>query len=251
MITKKIHYCWFGKEAKSKVFQDCLVSWKLHCPDFEIIMWNEFNTTKYSNPFYKNALRKKKYAFAADYIRAKVLHEQGGVYLDTDIFLIKPLNDLLKYDFFIGEEIEGRTNFAIFGAVPNHRFLKEMIDFYDRTEFNVFSLPVITHTFCSLINRTSVIENEIILAPSFFYPLPYEKRIEDYKSFIVSETYAVHLWEHSWKKREEPEFLQLFKNLIDVIIDFIFYNYSYSYFKRYGKEFSRKIYHSIKQKIKL
>lgn len=59
MIPKKLHYCWFGNNPKSNVFQDCLSSWKLHCPDFEIMEWNERNSKKYSNSFYKNALRKK------------------------------------------------------------------------------------------------------------------------------------------------------------------------------------------------
>lgn len=248
MIPKKIHYCWFGKGEPSQIFQHCLASWKEYCPDFEVILWNELNTKKYANPFYKNALRKKKYAFVADYVRARVLFEYGGIYLDTDMLLLKPLNNLLKYDFFIGEEVEERTSFGIFGATSGHKFLSKMIDFYHQTEFNVFSPPIITHTFSSLINKRSISENEVVLEPSFFYPLPYERHSEDYKLFIKSETYAVHLWEHSWKKKERTVFWQLVKNLIEVTIDFVFYNYSYSYFRRYSKEFSRKIYHLIKQK---
>ena len=250
MIPKKLHYCWFGNNPKSNVFQDCLSSWKLHCPDFEIMEWNERNSKKYSNSFYKNALRKKKYAFAADYIRTKVLYDQGGIYLDTDMLLLKPIDPLLQYDFFTGEEVKGRVAFGLYGAVPKHRFLKQMVDFYNTNEFNVFSPPVITHTFSPMINKQSIVEGEVILDVSFFYPLPYENRLEDYTSFVETETYAVHLWDHSWAKHTESGLSQLFNNLKEVGVDFVFYNYSFDYFKRYTKEFLRKIYHILKSKLR-
>lgn len=251
MIPKKLHYCWFGNNPKSDIFQDCLASWKLHCPDFEIVEWNEINSKKYSNSFYKNALRKKKYAFAADYIRTKVLYEQGGVYLDTDMLLLKPINALLGYVFFTGEEVKDRVAFGLYGSVPKHLFLKRMLEFYNTNEFNVFSPPVITHTFSPIINKQSVIEGEVILDSSFFYPLPYEKRKENYNAFVQPETYAVHLWDHSWAKNTDSGLLQLFKNVKEVAVDFVFYNYSWGYFKRYTREFLRKIYHFLKSKIKL
>ena len=102
MIPKKLHYCWFGNNPKPKIFQDCIKSWQYYCPDFEIKEWNEKNTIQFANSFYINALRKKKFAFVADYIRAKVLFEEGGIYLDTDMMVLQPLDELLKYDFFIG-----------------------------------------------------------------------------------------------------------------------------------------------------
>nr|WP_315199021.1 glycosyltransferase [uncultured Flavobacterium sp.] len=250
MIPKKLHYCWFGNNPKPEIFEDCFVSWKLHCPDFEIVEWNEMNSKKYSNSFYKNALRKKKYAFVADYIRTKVLYEQGGIYLDTDMLLLKPIEPLLQYDFFIGEEVTDRVNFALFGSISNHCFLKKMLEFYNTNEFNVFSPPVITHTFSPMINKQSIVEGEFILDSYFFYPLPYENRMEDYASFIKPETYAVHLWDHSWMKIIEPGMSQLCKNLKEVCIDFVFYNYSWAYFKRYAREFLRKIYHLLKSKIR-
>lgn len=241
-IPKILHYCWFGNNPKSQVFQDCLASWKAFCPDFEIKEWNESNTTQFSNAFYRNALRKKKYAFVADYIRAKVLFEEGGVYLDTDMLLLKPIDSLLKYNFFIGEEVKNRVNFALFGSIPKHCFLAQMLKFYEQTEFNVFSLPVITHTFSPIINRKFIDKEEVIFEPNYFYPLPYENRLESYSGFTQPESYAVHLWDHSWAKSEESGMLLLLGNLKIVIVDFIFYGYSCSYFKRYARGFSRKIY---------
>jgi len=247
-IPKKLHYCWFGSAPKSKIFQDCLESWKTFCPDFEIKEWNEKNTKQFVNSFYKNALRKKQYAFVADYVRARVLFEEGGVYLDTDMLLLKPIDSLLQYDFFIGEEVSGRVAFGLFGVIPKHRFLEQMIVFYNQTEFNVFSPPVITHTFSPVINKKNIDKNEIILDSNCFYPLPYGHRLENYTDFIQTQSYAVHLWNHSWSKSDQKGLLVLLKNLKAVIMDFMFYNYSHSYFKRYGREFSRKIYHLLTAK---
>ncbi|WP_309609397.1 glycosyltransferase [Flavobacterium sp.] len=249
MIPKKLHYCWFGNNPKPKTFQDCLQSWQQFCPDFEIIEWNEKNTQSFANAFYKNALRKKKYAFVADYIRAKVLFDQGGIYLDTDMLLLKPIDDLLQNDFFIAEEVKNRINFAIFGTISNHRFLEQMLNFYNKNEFNGFAPPVITHTFSPVINQETIVTNEIIFSSDYFYPLLFENRLEHYTKYIQPESYAVHLWDHSWGKTNAIGFLGLLENLKTVSIDFLFYGYSFSYFKRYTKEFSRKIIQLAKAKI--
>lgn len=251
MLPKILHYCWFGNNPKSKILQDCIQSWEHYCPDFEIKEWNEKNTVQFANLFYKNALRKKKYAFVADCIRAKVLFEEGGIYLDTDMMLLQPLDILLQYDFFIGEEVSGRINFALFGAQKKHRFLKQMLDFYDATHFNVFAPPVITHTFSPIINVQTIGTNEIIFKPSYFYALPFEHRSDHYSEFIKPESYAVHLWDHSWVKEKQTGFLPLISNLWEVLVDYLFYGYSFAYCKRYFKEFSRKIYHLLKAKIRL
>jgi len=251
MVPKTIHYCWFGNNPKSKVFQDCMQSWKYYCPDFEIKEWNESNTAQFANSFYKNALRKKKYAFVADYVRTKVLFEEGGIYLDTDMMLLQPLDILLQYDFFIGEEVKDRIAFGLFGTPKNHRFLKQMLDYYDSTEFNVFSPPVITHTFSPLINAEIIEPNEIIFKSSYFYPLSFENRLQNYIDFIQPESYAVHLWDHSWAKESQMGIVPLIKNLGEVIVDYLFYNYSYTYFRRYSKDFLRKIYQLIRAKIRL
>ncbi len=249
MIPKIIHYCWFGNEEKPLIFGRCLESWKKFCPDFDFKEWNENNLGTEQHPFLKNALRKKKYAFVADYVRVVRLYEFGGIYLDTDMLLIKPIDELLKYDFFTGEEVEGRVAYGLFGAIKGHPFLKKMIDFYDHTEFNVFSPPVITHTFNPVINRNSIGPNEVICPPSYFYPLRYEDRLADYLQFIQPETRAVHLWNHSWASSPQMGFLSLIRNLKEVTVDYLLYNYSYAYFKRYFRGFSRQLYYLLKARI--
>ena len=250
MIPKKIHYCWFGNNPKSKLILECIASWEKYCPDFEITEWNENNTKHYRNKFFNDALRKNKFAFASDCIRAKVLMEFGGIYLDTDMLLLKEVDaTILRNRFFSAFEVENRVSFGFFGGVKNHRFFKKMVDFYDTTEFNQFSPPVITHTFQPLINKGAIREDEIIYDPELFYPLPYENREEDYRPFVTDKSYAVHLWDHSWKTKSEKELSKLLNGLKVVLIDFLFYNYSKQYFIRYFRGFSRQLYHMLKQNI--
>ncbi len=245
MIPKTLHYCWFGKGPKPVSFSDCLDSWKKYCPDYKIVEWNEDNAPNKEQHFYKNAIRKKQYAFVADCVRARVLLTEGGIYLDTDMLLLKSVDTLLKYDFFIGEEVPGRIAFGLFGAVPGHPFLTRMDAFYNNTEFYSFSPPVITHTFSPLININTLNFNDKILPPDYFYPLAYEDKEEKYLKYTTLNTYAVHLWEHSWKKSNYETTSQLLKNLITVGNDYLFHGYSIPYVKRYGKEFSRKLYHKL------
>ena len=100
MIPKKIHYCWFGRAAKPRLAEKCIKSWKKYCPDYEIIEWNEDNFDVNLNPYTKMCYTQKKYAFLSDYIRLLIVYRHGGIYLDTDVEIIKsfvkfPL-DLLK-----------------------------------------------------------------------------------------------------------------------------------------------------------
>jgi mannosyltransferase OCH1-like enzyme len=245
MIPKTIHYCWFGKEKKPDIFYQCLVSWEKYCPDFEIKEWNENNTKSYQNKFYKNAYRKKKYAFVADCVRVQTLLEYGGVYLDIDMLLIKPIDDLLYSDFIVGEEVTGRVNFALFGAVQGQNFLKKMKKFYDTTPFNEFSVPVITHTFSPLVQTENLTENERIFPPEYFYALPYQNRNEDHSKYVTENSYAVHLWDHSWNAEKNENTSTLVRNLRTVTADYVFYGYPRPYFIRYFREFSRKLYHRM------
>ena len=96
MIPKKIHYCWFGKNPLPADVKKCIESWKKYCPDYEIIEWNESNFDITQNPFMKAAYENKAWAFVSDYARLKVVYDNGGIYLDTDVELLKSLDSLLE-----------------------------------------------------------------------------------------------------------------------------------------------------------
>jgi hypothetical protein len=207
MIPKTIHYCWFGHQPKSQIFKDCFQSWNTHLPDYEIIEWNENNITL-DTAFAKQAYADKKWAFVADYIRLKVLYEKGGIYLDTDMLLLKSLNHLLDNHLFLGVEKREVINAAILGATNAHTFLKLCLTYYENLDFypqRLQGIPFILSEILRLHYNFSTCEVPLLLKDdikiyplSYFYPLPLAKAGQDYKKYIVAESVAVHLWEGSW-----------------------------------------------------
>lgn len=244
-IPKILHYCWFGGKPLPGLAKQCLESWKQNCPDYEIKLWNEQNSKAYFNSFCKQAYREKKFAFVADCVRVKALSEFGGFYLDTDMILVKPIDELRKYHFFSAFEVPGRVAYGFFGGVAGHRFFKLMQHFYDSNYFNRYSLPVITHTFKEEINTEHLKEGEKLFQEEFCYPMPFQKREEDYRNFVTAETYAVHLWDHSWQPQRVESIAWLLKHFFKVHVDYYFYKYPIAYLRRYRKEFARKIYHKL------
>ena len=104
MIPKIIHYCWFGKNPLPDSAKKCVESWKKFCPDYEIKEWNENNFDINCMPFVKEAYEAKKFAFVSDVARLMVVNENGGVYFDTDVEMIRNIDFLLKYKGFLGFE---------------------------------------------------------------------------------------------------------------------------------------------------
>ena len=94
-IPKIIHYCWFGGGPISAESRRCMESWKKYCPDYKIMAWNEQNFDFSTNRYAQQAYEAKRYAFVSDYVRLAVLYEYGGIYLDTDVELVRPLDELL------------------------------------------------------------------------------------------------------------------------------------------------------------
>lgn len=104
MIPRIIHYCWFGKSEMPELAQKCIASWHKYMPDWEYKLWSENNFDVSSVPYTKESYEAKKYAFVSDYVRLWALSNEGGLYLDTDVEVFKPFDDLLKYNAFAGFE---------------------------------------------------------------------------------------------------------------------------------------------------
>lgn len=138
MIPKIIHYCWFGRGEKPKLFYKCYNSWKKLCPDFKIIEWNEDNFDINSAPiFVKEAYENRRYAFVSDYARLKIVYENGGIYLDTDVELIKPLESFLNYNAFFGMQYEGPVvnTGCGFGGIKGEKILLDLMTGYQGIHF--------------------------------------------------------------------------------------------------------------------
>ena len=134
-IPKTIHYVWFGKGKKSPLIKHCIKSWHKIMPDYEIIEWNEENFDINSNTYCRQAYEKKKYAFAADYARLWILYNCGGIYMDTDTAVFKPLDCFLHHSSFTCFESEKIIALGTVGAVKGDPIIKYLLEYYDTREF--------------------------------------------------------------------------------------------------------------------
>ncbi len=132
MIPEKIHYCWFGRGAKPKDVQKCIRSWRRFCPDYEIIEWNEDNFDINKNEYTKMCYEEKKFAFLSDYVRLLVVNEHGGIYMDTDVELLKNPDELLKNEAYFGFETDEYVATGLgFGSVAHGEAVEAMVREYD------------------------------------------------------------------------------------------------------------------------
>lgn len=188
-IPKKIHYCWFGNNPKPTLVKKCIASWKKYCKDYEIIEWNEENFDISQCPRYvQEAYQEKQWAFVTDYARLKIVYENGGIYMDTDVELRKNLNQFLKYNGYFGfeEGIHIATGLG-FGALAKTPILYEMMEDYNNISFiredgsyNLIPCPKInTNIFLKhglkQNNTMQVIKGNILILPSIYLcPISYE-----------------------------------------------------------------------------
>lgn len=137
MIPKIIHYCWFGNNRKPALIKKCIESWKKYMPDWEIREWNEENYDVNKNQYIRNAYAQKKWAFVVDYARFDILNQFGGVFLDTDVELLRPIpEEILSHEAFSGFENPGRVNPGlVYGTVPGQKILKEILEAYEKRSF--------------------------------------------------------------------------------------------------------------------
>lgn len=146
MIPKRIHYCWFGGNKKSKLILKCIESWKKYFPDYEIIEWNETNTNLHENVYVEQAYKAKKWAFVSDYVRMKALFENGGIYFDTDVEVLKPFpRDILALSAFTGFESFSLkvSPGLVFGCEAGNKIAKMMVDSYNLDDFRNESVDTI------------------------------------------------------------------------------------------------------------
>lgn len=206
-IPKKIHYCWFGKTPLPKQAVQCMESWKRYCPDFQIIRWDESNYSISKNEYMNQAYKVKKWGFVPDYARLDIIYQHGGIYLDTDVELIKCLDTLLQNKAFMGFESADRVNLGQgFGAEAGHPLIKEMLEMYDTLKFidkeGEMNLTVSPYYQTAILenhnlkkdNSEQFIENVHIFPSDFFCP----KSLETGKIQITDNTYSIHHFDASW-----------------------------------------------------
>src|SRR5690606_26051366 len=141
-IPKIIHYCWYGDKPFPKMLQYCIDSWKKHLPDYEFMLWNEDNTECDCN-FIRKAYAEKKWAFVSDYVRLKAVFDHGGFYMDTDMLLVKPLDDFLDNQCFFVAEHPKSIGVGIFGAIHQNNFIGLCLESYRKEDAELLPIPKI------------------------------------------------------------------------------------------------------------
>lgn len=206
MIPKKIHYCWFGEKELPIEYKKNIESWKKYMPTYEIIEWNENNYDYNKNEYTKTMFKEKKWAFLTDYARLDIIYNYGGIYLDTDVEVIKPFDDLLINDAFMGTECGNCINTGIgFGAIKGHEEVKknkekyEHLEIYNKGELRLINCPIITTEIlkedgAKLNGQIESINKVTIYPTEYFCPMNYcTGEIK-----ITPNTYSIHKYSMSW-----------------------------------------------------
>lgn len=228
IIPKTINYCWFGNNEKPLIVKKCIESWKKYCPDYKIIEWNEKNFDININNYVKEAYRQKKYAFVSDFARLWIIYENGGIYLDTDVELIRNIDDILENKTFFATEDNIYVNTGLgFGSQKNSEILKKLIDDYsdinfigengkmDKTTCPVRNTKVIEKYINTKVDfdKKTVINDICFYSKEFFCPLDYETK----KMEITNNTFAIHWFSGTWMNKKEKMLKQIkliLKNII-------------------------------------
>lgn len=215
MIPKVIHYCWFGSKPLPPLAVKCIESWKRYLPGYEIKEWNEENFNVDIIPYTKEAYEMKKYAFVSDYARFWILYHYGGLYFDTDVEIIKPMDDIIAKGPFMGCEKDADASGATASAVapglglgvnPGLGLYGELLQLYSSLHFiekdGALNLSTVvqytTEILCAhglqMANDIQYIDGIWIYPKEYFNP-------KDYATGIITisdKTYSIHHFAESW-----------------------------------------------------
>lgn len=244
MIPKKIHFCWLSGDEFPPLIQFCIDTWKKVLPDYEIILWDTKRFDINSVAWVKEAFEAKKYAFAADYIRLYAVYTEGGIYLDSDVEMLKPFNDLLKNKAFIGfEAATGSIEAAIFGGEKGCIWCKEAMNFYHKHHFQLtarggvsgefFAPRIARNTLYKVFSDfpqtapmkpIEINQGEILVCPShYFSPIKYDiEKSYNSENKIAQryrknpETYCIHRFNAAWgtKPSKKLQYQELLSKVI-------------------------------------
>ena len=222
MIPKVIHYCWFGNESMSALSRRCLDSWRIHLPGYEFRLWNETTFDIHTNKYVNEAYLSRKYAFVSDYIRLHVLYQYGGIYLDTDVELLKPLDELLLLPGFIGYESETELATSIIGSTPNNNWILEQLNSYKGRHFILGKDGYDLTTNVQIVSRNTELQGFKLENSHQIYKECMNIFPNDYFSpksrtgiiTITANTYCIHHFEGSWQNPTDKFKKFIFRKIV-------------------------------------
>lgn len=235
MIPKIIHYTWFSGDPYPPLIEHCIESWKKFLEGYEFRLWNKDSISSIENPFLQEALSKRKWAFAADFVRLYALYHHGGIYLDTDVEVYKSFNSLLSYKAFIGRENSYHTDHRrmiahltshCIGAEKGNQFIKSCLEYYkgrhfilspeewlpDNLKFDQKTLPYIQSEIATLqgyspsrkVSGIQIFGDDVHVFPYQYFDCHYRTK----------ETYCRHMAMGGWRNRKSKEAHAELKNNI-------------------------------------
>lgn len=226
MIPKVIHYCWFGRGKMPKLALMCIESWKKYLPEYEIKEWNEDNFNIDLYPYAREAYDNRKFAFVADVVRLYALYHEGGIYMDTDVEVLKSLNPFLSHHAFSGFETERSISTGLLASEKGGKWVKDNLDNYSNRHFlredgsmdMTTNVTTITNYMLSKgfhpNNTYQDFPGLITIYPNDYF-CPKDYRTE--KICITDNTVVIHHYDASWVKKS-LKFQRKFKRIVKSII---------------------------------
>ncbi|MBT0607932.1 glycosyl transferase [Aequorivita echinoideorum] len=206
-IPKTIHYCWFGGKPLPQLAVRCINSWKKILPEYEILEWNEKNFPFDEYQYAQQALENKKFAHVSDVCRLHALKNYGGIYMDTDVEILKPLDEFLIHNAFSGFENDDFVPTGIMGSIKNGKWITELLEYYEKRSFYKLdgSLDTTTNTYIitklmkirgfNMNNKFQEISNYVAFYPNdYFCPKSYRTGSIN----LTQNTHCIHHFAKSW-----------------------------------------------------
>lgn len=213
-IPKIIHYCWFGGKEKPELAQKCIASWEKFCPDYQILEWNENNFDITAAPVYvRQAYEAGRWAFVTDYVRLKAMLDMGGIYMDTDVELVKPLDPFLTHQGFAGLESLKGVQTGLLACEKDFPLFRDFLAHYDTASFyrpdgtqDVTTNVEVLTRLCQqrglrMEDRLQVVDGFAVYPREVFCPVDFDTR----RLKKTRKTVAIHWFANSWHTQEELE----------------------------------------------
>lgn len=224
-MEKVIHYCWFGRGEKPALVQKCIASWKKFCPDYELVEWNEDNFDIQSCKFVAEAYSDRNFAFVSDYVRARALFDRGGIYLDTDVEVLRSFDEFLSEKAFLGFEEGNFVGTCVMGVEKGSELMQMYLDHYDNsvyfnpdgTKYVDTNVVLLTR----LLEEKGLVRNDekqtvdgITIYPrTYFSPYDYINGI----NYITEESAAIHHFAQLWLPKSVRLKTEIKKMIVRII----------------------------------
>ena len=234
MIPKIIHLCWLSGDPYPRKIQFCIDTWKKYCPDYEIMLWDTKRFDVNSTPWTKQAYEAKKYAFAADYIRLYAVYNYGGIYLDSDVEVLKSFDDILDLPYFVSQELDSEClELAAFGAEKGVPWVKVAMEWYENRYFihddgtlHLELQPHIMKRVLSEVFQWSYIPgkegvvrdfNKLFVLPGDWFnmhPLNYSEN--GVRATVTENTHCIHHYAGQWHDMQSGPLHQLLAKMFNI-----------------------------------